>query len=429
MEKETPRRLAMSNSSLVNYTKISPNKNSPRKDKIRKITIHHMAGNLSVETCGNVFASSSRQASANYGIGSDGRVGMYVEEKDRSWCSASAENDHQAITIEVANDVIGGNWHVSDKAFNKLIDLCVDICQRNGISKLNWTGDTTGNLTIHKMFVATTCPGPYLESKMPEIAEKVNARLGESDKEEEEETVTPAKNIKVGDIVTFLGGSHYSSANATSAASTTLKAGPAKVTSISSSSKHPYHLIHTDSQSKVYGWVDKTSIKEATSNETETTEEPTSKVISVGDIVNFAGGKVYSSTGASSAAATAKAGPAKVTIISNGKHPYHIIHTNSQSTVYGWVDASTIGAESSNSSTPAKEKNPYAEPTKTVRFAEWSEGVKWIQWELNEAGYDLDVDGKFGSGTLAAVKDFQKKNGLEVDGLVGSATIAKLKAL
>ena len=113
----------MSNSALVNYTCISPNSNNPRNASIKKITIHHMAGNLSVETCGKIFSSSARQASSNYGIGSDGRVGMYVEEKNRSWCSSSPSNDHQAVTIEVANDETGGDWHVSDKALAKLIDL------------------------------------------------------------------------------------------------------------------------------------------------------------------------------------------------------------------------------------------------------------------------------------------------------------------
>lgn len=168
----------MSNSNLVDYTKISPNSTNPRKDTIRKITIHHMAGNLSVETCGNVFAPSSRQASSNYGIDSNGRVGMYVEEKNRAWTSSSPANDNQAVTIEVANDQTGGNWHVSDTALAKLIDLCVDICRRNGIAKLNFTGDASGNLTMHKWFAATACPGAYLESKFPYIAAEVNKRLG-----------------------------------------------------------------------------------------------------------------------------------------------------------------------------------------------------------------------------------------------------------
>lgn len=160
------------NSSLVNYTKLSPNYN-PRDRKISKITIHHMAGNLTVETCGNIFASSAREASANYGIGSDGRVGLYVEEKNRSWASANRENDMIAVTIEVANDGGAPDWHVSDVAIAKLIDLCVDICKRNGIEKLNYTGDTRGNVTRHNMFVPTSCPGPYLQSKFPCASEEI----------------------------------------------------------------------------------------------------------------------------------------------------------------------------------------------------------------------------------------------------------------
>lgn len=174
MEKEMVR---MSNSSLVNYTKISPNKSSRNGNSIRKITVHHMAGNLTVETCGNVFAPSSRQASSNYGIGSDGRVGMYVEEKDRAWTSSNGVNDRQAVTIEVANNTLAPTWTVSDAAWNKLVELCVDICRRNGISQLNWTGTSSGNLTTHDMFANTNCPGPYLKPKMPELASTVNLIL------------------------------------------------------------------------------------------------------------------------------------------------------------------------------------------------------------------------------------------------------------
>ena len=129
----------MSNSSLISYTKISPNRTSPRKKPIRKITIHHMAGNLTVEQCGAVFAPTSRKASSNYGIGTDGRIGMYVEEKDRAWTSSSPNNDNQAVTIEVANNALGPNWTVSDKAMASLIDLCVDICKRNGKQFPSWS--------------------------------------------------------------------------------------------------------------------------------------------------------------------------------------------------------------------------------------------------------------------------------------------------
>ncbi len=167
----------MSNSSLVDVTILSPNCNSPRNNTINKITIHHMAGNLTVERCGELFANPDRQGSSNYGIGTDGRVGLYVDEGDRAWTSSSPDNDNQAVTIEVANSEYGGEWPVSDAAFEKLIDLCVDICRRNGIERLNFTGDATGNLTMHKYFAATNCPGPYLEARFPDIADKVNARL------------------------------------------------------------------------------------------------------------------------------------------------------------------------------------------------------------------------------------------------------------
>lgn len=167
----------MSNSNLVNYTKLSPNY-TPMTNKInKKITIHHMAGNLSIETCGNVFASKSRKASSNYGVGSDGRIGLYVDESNRAWTSSSSSNDSQAVTIEVANDGGAPNWHVSDKAIAAVIELCVDICKRNGIEKLIYTGDASGNLTEHNYFAATACPGPYLKSKLSYIAEEVNKQL------------------------------------------------------------------------------------------------------------------------------------------------------------------------------------------------------------------------------------------------------------
>lgn len=167
----------MSNSKLVSYTKLSPNCNKPRKSKIDTITIHHMAGNLSVEQCGEIFAKSGRQASSNYGIGSDGRVALYVDEANRAWTSSNAANDHRAVTIEVANDGGAPDWHVSAAALEATVALCVDICKRNGIDRLNYTGTPAGNLTMHKWFAATLCPGPYLSGKFPYIAEEVNRRL------------------------------------------------------------------------------------------------------------------------------------------------------------------------------------------------------------------------------------------------------------
>lgn len=182
--------VAMSNSSLVSYTKISPFRTSPRNHKIDTITIHCMAGDFTVETCGNIFQRAGRNASSNYGIGSDGRIGMYVEEKDRSWCSSSKDNDNRAITIEVAND--GGaatGWHVSDKAMASLIKLVADICKRNGIEKLLWKADkkligkvAEQNMTVHRWFAAKACPGDYLYGKHGYIADEVNKLLGVTEK-------------------------------------------------------------------------------------------------------------------------------------------------------------------------------------------------------------------------------------------------------
>lgn len=176
----------MSYSPLTNkYIPANPSNYSKGRagKKVIKITPHHMAGNLSIEACGRLWQTAGRRASSNYGIGTDGRIGCYVDEENRSWCSSSSANDNVAITIEVAND--GGantNWHVSDSAINSLINLMVDICKRYGIKKMNFTGNANGNLTLHKYFAQTSCPGPYLESKMPWIADQVNKKLKGDDK-------------------------------------------------------------------------------------------------------------------------------------------------------------------------------------------------------------------------------------------------------
>lgn len=174
----------MSNSSLVNYTKISPNKNTPRNHEIDTITIHCVSGQCTVESLGSVFASASRKASSNYGIGYDGKIGMYVEEKDRSWCSSNAANDHRAITIEVASE----NKHpykVTDAAYKALIKLLVDICKRNKIKELKWKADKSligkvdqQNMTVHRWFANKACPGEYLYSRHAQIAAEVNKKLG-----------------------------------------------------------------------------------------------------------------------------------------------------------------------------------------------------------------------------------------------------------
>lgn len=166
--------MQMSNSSLVCYTKLSPNHSNGRTHEIDRITPHYMSGNCTIETCGEIFAPVARQASSNYGIGSDGRVGMYVEECNRAWTSGSSSNDNRAVTIECANL---GDGSLTNACWNSLVALCADICRRNEIPRLNYTGDTRGNLTMHKWFQSTDCPGPWLSHEFDRLAYEVNAML------------------------------------------------------------------------------------------------------------------------------------------------------------------------------------------------------------------------------------------------------------
>lgn len=174
----------MSNSSLISYTKISPNKSIGRNHKIDTITIHCMAGNLTIETCGSLFARSGVKASSNYGIGSDGRIAMYVEEKDRSWATSNSANDNRAVTIEVASEAVSP-YKITDKAYKALIELCADICKRNGIQKLVWSNNKSDrvhhlngcNMTAHRDYANKACPGDYIYSREGEIAKEVNKKI------------------------------------------------------------------------------------------------------------------------------------------------------------------------------------------------------------------------------------------------------------
>ncbi len=207
--------VAMSNSPLVDYTLISPNKTSPRRGEIDTITIHCVVGQCTVESLGALFAKSSRGASSNYGVGRDGRIGIYVEEKDRAWCSggtdkngnpirvngiSGSDNDHRAITIEVASDTTHP-YAVTDAAYEGLIRLLVDICKRNpGIKRLKWLGEKSlvgetdkQNMTVHRWFANKSCPGDYLYERHSAIAEEVNRRLDAEILETEDDDMDAAK--------------------------------------------------------------------------------------------------------------------------------------------------------------------------------------------------------------------------------------------
>ena len=179
--------MGYTNSPLVVYTKLSPNHSGKRTHAIDRISPHCVVGQLTAESLGNVFASSSREASSNYGIDKDGRVGMYVEEKNRSWCTSSNSNDQRAVTIECASDTKHPYW-MNDKVYKTLIDLCTDICHRNGKDKLIWFGDKNKSLnyepksnemiiTVHRWFANKACPGDWLYARLGDVAKKVTENL------------------------------------------------------------------------------------------------------------------------------------------------------------------------------------------------------------------------------------------------------------
>lgn len=171
--------MGFTNSPLVSYTKISPNRNSPRNNTIQAIVVHHMAGVMTLEQFGNLVANPAREMSANYAIDSQGRIGLFCEEKDRSWCSSSAKVDNRAITIEVSNDVYGEPWSISEAAYASLIKLCADICKRNGIKKLEYLGNLNGTLLRHCDIVPTQCPATWIKNHTKELCDKVNALINE----------------------------------------------------------------------------------------------------------------------------------------------------------------------------------------------------------------------------------------------------------
>lgn len=182
--------MAFTNSPLATVKVLSPNHSGQRTHEIDTITIHCVVGQCTAKRIGEIFLPESRQASSNYGIGYDGEIGLYVEEKNRSWCTSSRSNDQRAITIEVASDTTEP-YAVTDKAYAALIDLVTDICKRNGIKELKWQGDKSligqvdkQNMTVHRWFANKSCPGKYLYDRHPAIAAEVNKRLGQDTKEE-----------------------------------------------------------------------------------------------------------------------------------------------------------------------------------------------------------------------------------------------------
>lgn len=195
-----------SNSKLISVKKLSPNNSGKRNHKIDRISPHCVVGQMTAEALGNWFAQTSAKASSNYGIGKDGKIGLYVEESNRSWCTSSSANDNRAVTIECASDTTDP-YRMNDEVYQSLIKLCADICQRNGKNKLIWIPDKTKALayepkdnemliTVHRWFANKSCPGEWLYSRLGDLANKVNTILQSpttDKKEEEDETMTQEK--------------------------------------------------------------------------------------------------------------------------------------------------------------------------------------------------------------------------------------------
>lgn len=211
----------MSNSSLVTYTKISPNKTSPKRSKIDMVIIHCIVGQWTAKQGCDYFAQPSTQSSANYVVGKDGSIGLCVEEKDRAWTSggkdkdgnpirvngiSGADIDHRAITIEVASDT-KHPYKITNKAYKALIDLLVDICKRNNIKELKWKADKSlvgqvgkQNMAVHRWFANKACPGDYLYGLHNQIAKEVNEKLGVKNEVKVEEFKPYLAKVSIEDL-------------------------------------------------------------------------------------------------------------------------------------------------------------------------------------------------------------------------------------
>lgn len=200
--------MGYTNSPLATYKRITGNKTANRKYGITRITPHCIVGQWTAKQGCDYFATTDRECSSNYVVGKDGSVGLSVEEKDRSWCSSSSDNDHRAVTIECASDA-QSPYAFTDACYNKLIDLCVDICKRNGKTKLLWFGDKTKTLnykpasnemviTVHRWFANKSCPGDWLYSRLGDLAAKVTARLGGKEESKEETKTDVLYRVQTG---------------------------------------------------------------------------------------------------------------------------------------------------------------------------------------------------------------------------------------
>ena len=397
--------MSFTNSPLVTYTNITKNKTPNRNHAIDTITIHCIVGQWTAKQGCDYFATTDRQCSANYVVGKDGSIGLSVEEKDRSWCSSNAANDHRAITIEVASDT-KHPYAVTDAAYNALIQLVADICKRNNIKQLLWKADKNligqvdkQNMTVHRWFANKSCPGEYLYERHSDIAAKVNAILNaESEKTEELAKEDVLYRVQV--------GAYKVKANADAQLEKVKNAG------------FDTYMIQVDGYYKIQvgAYSKKTNadamlakVKAAgfsafiTTKDGKGVEASTSEPakmsfndLNEGDFVNFTGGKHYTSANGTKGADVG-ASKAKVTAKykESSKHPIHLRAVNDEgkfiSGVYGWVDLSTIKDKISE---PAKMEIKVGSTVRLKKGAKTFNGgnLASFVYERNHKVKEINVD-------------------------------------
>lgn len=398
--------MAFTNSPLAEMTSISPNRTSPRNQPISKITIHHWAGTGTLETFKNIVMNPNREMSANYAIDTYGHIGLFCPEGDRSWCSSSPWNDHRSVTIEVANSAYGdaSGWPISEASYKSLIKLCVDICKRNGIKKLEFTGDKNGSLTYHYFYSQTLCAGPWIRSRTTEICNLVNDQLnGGSSTQPIQPSTGYTKSFKGNTVV-------YDAPNGKKVGTVGVD-GVYTITEEKTIGNTTYGKLKSGK-----GWV---IVK-------QTTQQPAKTTFKVNDLVSIASNATYY---------TGQSIPGWVL-----QEKWYISSISGNRAVLGLNQSKNRNIQS-----PINTK--YLTIVNVPKQSSWWSGkvnsqIRELQQILNIGGAGIKVDGIAGDATFAACKKYtieqgdtgnlikwvQKRLGVAADGYAGPATMNAIYA-